>query len=297
MIRKLIAKLLYAFYWRRIQQEKRSEERRIVPVYSHNTNVDTLEDLISWFQSNDYTFISSEDMINQVNNGIKSNKQVWLSFDDGYEKNFTDLFPILKKHNVPATFFIATKGVKDGYFWYQRAFQNRNSQFYEEVQELWEMPNKQRVEIIEKLPAYVGGRNAISPDSLKSLGSAVNIITIANHTHDHVICDFCTDEELIEQINICETKLKSQCVNYKTYFSYPNGNYNERVMGIIKQLGFNMACTTQYGFITEKTNLFDVPRNDIKDYASKEEAVLSSYNLWSPFFRKVKNLLKIVNKK
>ena len=37
-----------------------------------------------------------------------STKSVILTFDDGYEDNYTDMFPILKKYNAKATIFIIT---------------------------------------------------------------------------------------------------------------------------------------------------------------------------------------------
>jgi len=35
-------------------------------------------------------------------------KPVILSFDDGYEDNYTNAYPILKKYNLKATIFIVT---------------------------------------------------------------------------------------------------------------------------------------------------------------------------------------------
>lgn len=296
MIRRLIAKFLYCLYWVKIMKDLKSEKKRIIPIYSHNTEADTLEQLIKWFLSKGFCFISSTEMIFQVKNGIKCSKQVWLTFDDGYEKNYTDLLPILLKYNVPATFFIAAKAVEDGYFWYQKAFQNRYSKLYKEVQELWEMPNSERVKIIDMLPPYKGKRSAISPEHLRKLGDIDQFI-VANHTNDHVICDHCTNAELMAQINLCENYLKCICSNYLPYFSYPNGNYDSRVKDIIVGLGFEMACTTKLGFITEKIDLFDIPRNEVKDYASLEESILSAFNYWTPFFNRCKKILHIVNKK
>lgn len=296
MIRRFIAKILYVVLYLKLLRNINCLEKRIIPIYSHNTEARTLEQLIVWFQKHGFRFISTEEMLYQVKHHIIDSKQVWLSFDDGYENNYLELLPILELYKIPATFFVATKAIKDGYFWYQRAFQNRNTSLYNHVQDLWEMPNSRRIELVELLPAYVGNRSAISLEGLLVFAQS-SLLTIANHTHDHVICDRCTDEELIEQINLCADFLQGICENYHHFFSYPNGNYDARVVRLIKGLGFEMACTTEMGFIEENTDLFNIPRNEFTDRASLEESVLSSFNLWTPIFNKIKRIFCMVNKK
>lgn len=41
-------------------------------------------------------------------------RSVVLTLDDGLIDNYTNLFPILKKYNVPATFFVTNRGDQDG---------------------------------------------------------------------------------------------------------------------------------------------------------------------------------------
>jgi peptidoglycan/xylan/chitin deacetylase (PgdA/CDA1 family) len=52
-----------------------------------------------------------------------------LTFDDGYADNFTEAYPLLKKHNIPAVFFIATDYVESNLvpWWDQVAYMVNNS--------------------------------------------------------------------------------------------------------------------------------------------------------------------------
>lgn len=54
-----------------------------------------------------YKFVSLNDVID-YKNGLKAlpEKSVALTFDDGYISNYTDIYPILKKYNIPATIFV-----------------------------------------------------------------------------------------------------------------------------------------------------------------------------------------------
>jgi len=60
------------------------------------------ENQIEYLKDNGYTFVTFDDW-NRLNN-IK--KPVMLTFDDGYLENYTQIFPILKKHDAKITLFL-----------------------------------------------------------------------------------------------------------------------------------------------------------------------------------------------
>ncbi|MBR5782737.1 MAG: polysaccharide deacetylase family protein [Clostridia bacterium] len=64
-----------------------------------------MEAQLQYLQNNGYTPITFEDMGNL--NNIQ--KPVMLTFDDGYDDNYTLLFPLLKQYNIKATIFIITE--------------------------------------------------------------------------------------------------------------------------------------------------------------------------------------------
>ncbi len=66
-----------------------------------------LEEQIEYLLQNGYTPIFFEDL----KNVDKIQKPVLLTFDDGYDDNYTDLFPILKKYKVKATIFMITGSI------------------------------------------------------------------------------------------------------------------------------------------------------------------------------------------
>lgn len=63
-------------------------------------------------QKSGYTTITATELLSSWEKGtILPKKPVLLTFDDGYEDNFTNAFPILKKHHAKATIFIVTGAV------------------------------------------------------------------------------------------------------------------------------------------------------------------------------------------
>lgn len=66
-------------------------------------NAQKLEDDIIYLKNEGYRFIDVHDLLCFLNGKNKlPQKNVMLTFDDGYMNNYTYAFPILKKHNVKA---------------------------------------------------------------------------------------------------------------------------------------------------------------------------------------------------
>lgn len=81
-----------------------------------------LEEQILWLKDAGFTFVRLRDA-EDASLGVKAlpDQSVLLTFDDGYENAYTYVFPLLKKHQVPAAFFITVElvGQEDGVSWEQ----------------------------------------------------------------------------------------------------------------------------------------------------------------------------------
>lgn len=295
-MRKVVAIVLYLCCLPWIYREV-NKKNSILAIYGHDNLEEPFEKLVCWFLKKGYRFISPTELYDYLSTKrVINEKLVWLSFDDGWKSNYECVFPILKKYNIPATIFISTKGIFDGYYWFTRVFQNRRSKLYNEVDELWQLNNRDRVRIVEMLPSYQGERLTMNSDEIKEMDSS-GIVYWGNHTHDHVISDNCTAEELVEEITKCNNTLKDIIGKESLpIYSYPNGNYDDMTLGVIQKMNFMFAVTTNIGRIDYHSDIFKLSRNEFKN-GTLAENILQSFGIWTHVFNFVKKLFFIKNKK
>lgn len=75
------------------------------------------EKQMRYLRENGYTAISFDDLINHFSRNLfLPEKSVILTFDDGWENQYRYAFPILKKYNDTATFFIFTNAIGHKHF-------------------------------------------------------------------------------------------------------------------------------------------------------------------------------------
>ena len=69
-----------------------------------------------------YEFVSFGNAVDMIAGSVPvKNNSLVLTFDDGYRNNITEAWPVLKKHNAPAIFFVATGFVETNRaFWIDR---------------------------------------------------------------------------------------------------------------------------------------------------------------------------------
>lgn len=63
---------------------------------------------IRHLSENGYTFVTFDDWFNLHN----IEKPVFITFDDGYEANFTEIFPIIQRYNARITIFLALDNIE-----------------------------------------------------------------------------------------------------------------------------------------------------------------------------------------
>ena len=126
---------------------------------------ETFEKQIKYLQEKGYTIISLGSLVEAISKGqCFVSKSIVLTFDDGLANQYQYAFPILKKYNLTATFFVYTNPIDHN---------NKSFMSWDEVKEL----SDSNMTIGDHTRYHLFLNLIIDPESLKSeiVGSKTNI--------------------------------------------------------------------------------------------------------------------------
>jgi len=196
--------------------------------------VDVFEKQLSYLTKHDYQPITIEQLIQYQYRGSKlPDKPVLITFDDGYENNYTYLYPLLKKYGLKATIFLPVGFIGKSNFWDE------------------------------------GNEPIMNYERLKEMSST--FIEFGLHSFSHINYAGLTEEELIHDITECKKKLTEIAVPFVSAIAYPYGAYprEEERYAKFKEVLINngILCGFRIGNKINKlpiSDLFNIKRIDVK---------------------------------
>lgn len=175
-------------------------------------------------------------------------KKVVITFDDGFQDNYLYAAPILRKHQLPATFFVITGTI------------GRNAPF-DHLQ--WDGPARadQAVHPEHWLPLTWGMLH-----ELKQQGHAVG-----SHTRSHRSLAGLNRVEVWDEVAQSKKELEMGLKRSITAFSYPfgsavYGDLNEMTEGALREAGYHLACTTSWGVNGKGESPYRLKRIPVYDH-------------------------------
>lgn len=215
-----------------------------------------------------------------------------ISFDDGYQDNFSVALPILQRHGLIGTFFIATGFLDGGRMWNDdiiesiRLSPNGVVDWSEFGLDQYDLSTHQEKlvaidAVLGKLKYFPHGKRGViareiahraglpdksslmmSSDEVRALRSAG--MELGSHTRSHPILSGLTAAEAESEIAQGKADLEAILGEVVISFAYPNGN-TQRDLGrrdaeIVKRRGFIGAATTDLGVAHAHSDPFLIPR-------------------------------------
>lgn len=166
-------------------------------------------------------------------------KTVVITFDDGYRDNFVHAFPILKRLNLKATFFVVTEYIDTDRIFDWLMLEKESIAHSEAHRELWVSLTSE--EMVSMMPGVSFGSHSKS----HCLMSRVDQIR--------------AKEEIIDSKE-CLEKITSRPV---ISFSYPYGELSESVKSLVVAAGYKVAVTDRRGTNTLNSDFYELRRTSI----------------------------------
>ncbi len=202
----------------------------------------TFEKHIKLLKKLGYSFITYHDYINHAHNTAYFKKKIMITLDDGYEDNYTNLFPILKKHKVPAHIFMITGAIGKKNF----------------TEGGWD---REKVE-----------EDMLTETQIIEMNKS-GLVFFGSHCVDHKPITVFTDEERLIQLVESKERLETLLSTPIDMFAFPIGVFNNKALEDVKKSGYSISFTTDEGRNYPETDRYQLKRIGIAGWFSQLDVV------------------------
>ena len=252
-----------------------SEPDPLFPDEMHAQRFDTVCGwLKSWFN-----VLALDEAVARLKAGTLPSRAACITFDDGYADNYHVAMPILQKHGVTATFFIATGFLDGGRMWNDTIIESvracalsvldmscvglgqypvatleeKKDAIAALVHQIKYRAIDERIDITNR----VAHRARVQPPrNLMMTSHEVRAMRLAGmqigaHTMCHPILARLSDEQVRQEIEGSRIFLEQLLGERVGLFAYPNGkpgeDYTPQTVEVVRSLGFDAAVSTRWG--------------------------------------------------
>lgn len=265
-----------------------------------------------------FNIVSLSEIFSSYRSGkkLRDKKQIAITFDDGYENNFTNAYPILKKHNIPATIFVVSQALRNADFilWYDLldVLKNKTSlkEFlslsgfvsedkrieYDSVQNIGQLKrtfkklnSKEKENILSTFrDRYKNEILLTDKEFLKTLSVAQmkemidsGLIEIGSHTHNHPNLEEIADEEIVYELTQSKNLLQSNLGVEIKSIAFPDGSYNQKVKDLALKAGYKNLLAVDFRLTDDNSDLNILPRYCISNTTTPESNFIQIHRSFS----------------
>lgn len=267
------------------------------PLFPGEVNARQFDDMMGWMKSW-CNVLPLDEAASRLKAGTLPERAAAITFDDGYADNHEIAMPILQRHGLNATFFVATSFLDGGRMWNDTVVEavRRSTrqtldlrdvpQFPDASTALWpldsigarraaigqilgrikyELP-EQRQQLVNAVAERSGAKlpSDLMMTSEQVLGLHRHGMLIGAHTHTHPILARLDANAAREEIVIGKKALETIISQPVDLFAYPNGrpgtDYNLESIDVVREAGFSAAVSTSIGAAANGADMLQLPR-------------------------------------
>jgi peptidoglycan/xylan/chitin deacetylase (PgdA/CDA1 family) len=224
--------------------------RRVSILVYHDPAPEDFERHLKYL-SKRYYFVSLGEVVDAMTHERWSDlpdRSLVLTFDDGHVGN-AELLNLFVRYGVRPTVYLCSQVIDTNrHFWFMDV---------DDPPSFMPLANGQRVAALQK-----AGFSPIEDHEDRQALNAADIermrdvVDFAAHTRFHPILPACSEVEARDEIATSRVEIEQKIGEPCLDFSYPNGDYGEREIELVKESGYRSARTVDLGWNSASANPF-----------------------------------------
>jgi len=258
-------------------------------------------------------------MIYSNSTEILPERIVSITFDDGYENNYIECFPVIEKYSLPATIYLTTGYIDSNeLFWWDKLriyleISKKNVLKFEKLSFnirrkygkkianrkissfIKKLETQKREEIMDKIKFALEIESDSSINSIKYTNDKIltweqikdmkkSNVEFAAHTINHVILPLVTIDEVKHEIIGSKMDIEKELNTPIVHFAYPNGDYCNQIKDILFEVGFQTGVTATGTYFDQNADPLILPRISIGKDNRLPVFTTKISGLWSAIF-------------
>ena len=180
------------------------------------------EKQMNWFYKNNWKSFTISELVSLDKIPEKS---FVITFDDGFEDNFTNALTILQKYNFKATIYL--------------------------------VPNQKTNHWEEKNTSVLS--NLLNNEQILQMQNS-GLIEFGSHTLSHVNLSTITDEQLLIELKKSKEEIEKITRKECEAFAYPYGKFDDKIIQAVEEIGYKNATVVKRGLFEKNDNPFIIKR-------------------------------------
>lgn len=261
------------------------------PLAPYEPDVERFDRIVGWL-ADWFTVLPLGEAVERLKTGSLPARAACITFDDGYADNYTCALPVLLRHGLPATFFIATGFLDGGRMWNDELIEAVRATPHERldlerlglgilptstdaekraalariIPALKHLPRDERKDavaaVVERCGATTDTALMMTSAQVRALRAAG--MEIGAHTVTHPTLVKCDETAARNEIAQSREHLEALLGERVGLFAYPNGklggDYAPSHARLVADLGFDAAVTTNPGASRAGDDIFQLRR-------------------------------------
>ncbi len=242
-----------------------------------------------------YHIVSLDDIVDGMLRGQGMQRDaVAITFDDGYHSLYTDAWPVMRKHGVPATAYLVTDSIgKRDEFWFDTAKELRKRcRGHRDIEvpgnyQLGTLETEERDRLLARLSATLGyrpaSRRVVSWPEVREM-AASGLLAVGSHTISHPYLTGISDERAEWEIVQSRALLEAELGTSARHFCYPDGHFCGSHRDMVRRAGYDSSVSTVAGINTPSGDILALKRVGVGPLNSVPVLAAKACGLWNSVY-------------